>query len=177
MFCPQCGASNADLDRYCVACGADMTPQAQGYGPAAPPQSQYRQPPYQQQYGQQQYGQPPYQQASYGSPPYEQTPYQQGPYQSTPTNHGMPVSLPTYLGWAIATLILCFWPASVVALVYGGQVNSKLARGDYNGAVHSSGRAKLWCWISFGVAIAGLILAIIGIVVAAGIARSSGIGS
>jgi hypothetical protein len=84
----------------------------------------------------------------------------------------MPLSLPTYLGWAIATLLLCFWPASVVALVYGGQVNSKLAMGDYNGALHSSGRAKLWCWISFGVAIGFWVLAIIIIIIAAAVARS-----
>ena len=174
MFCPQCGATNADLDRYCIACGADMAPQAQGGGSTPPTAPQY-QPPYPQ-YGTQ-YQQQGYQPAPYGSSPYQQTPYQQGPYQSapyqsTPTRYGMPLSLPTYLGWAIATLLTCFWPASVVALVYGGQVNSKLAMGDYNGALHSSGRAKLWCWISFGVAIGFWVLAIIIIIIAAAVARS-----
>ncbi len=137
MFCPQCGASNADLDRYCVACGTDMTSQAPGNGPTASRQGQYA-PPANQQYAQQQYQPPPYQQAPYGSPPSQQNPFQGGPYQTqyqpTPTNYGMPITLPTYLVWAIVTLILCFWPASVVAIVYGSQVNGKLARGDYNGA-------------------------------------------
>ena len=175
MFCPQCGTSNADLDRYCVACGADMTPPGQGNGPTASPQpgapAQYQQPQYQQQPYQQ-----PAQQGSYPPPSYQQPPYQQSPYsnqyQSTPTNYGMPVSLPTYLGWAIATLILCFWPASVVAIVYSTQVNSKLARGDYNGAIHSSRRARLWCWISFGVVLAGIVIAIIAVVVTAAVANS-----
>ena len=174
MFCPQCGASNADLDRYCVACGTDMTSQAPGNGQAASRQGQYAQPA-NQQYAPQQYQQPPYQQAQYGSPP-QQNPFQGGPYQTqyqpTPTNYGMPISLPTYLVWAIVTLILCFWPASVVAIVYGSQVNSKLARGDYNGALHSSRRARLWCWISFCVLIAGLVIAIIGVVVSAAVVRS-----
>jgi len=165
MFCPQCGASNADLNRYCVACGVDMAPDAYGYGSTAPPPSPYQRPVIQQ---------APYGQLAYPQPLYQQGPYQSPVYRSTPINYGMPVSLPTYLGWSIATLILCFWPASVVALVYGAQVNGKLLRGDHHGAVHSSRRAKLWCWISFGVAIALWVIVIIAIIALAALgARTS----
>ncbi len=66
MFCPKCGANNAENSRFCASCGADMTASAQ------PQQPQYQQP---------QYQQPQYQQPQYQQPPYQQPPYQQPPQQ------------------------------------------------------------------------------------------------
>jgi hypothetical protein len=75
-------------------------------------------------------------------------------------------SVPSHMVWAILTLILCFWPTGIVAVVYASQVGNKLAVGDYNGAVYSSRRAKLWSWITFGIAIFWIVVAIIIILIA-----------
>lgn len=161
MYCPQCGGTNDDSARFCTTCGLDMDEYKRQWrqdGPTSSvqepraPQGQYQQP-----YGQQSYGPPPYQQ-QYQQP--YQAPQQ---YQSQGT---MP-RVPSYMGWAIATLILCFWPTGIVAVVYASQVNNKLVVGDYAGAVHSSKRAKLWTWITFGIGIAGVVIAIIAFFFAA----------
>jgi len=65
------------------------------------------------------------------------------------------------MGWAIAVLILCFWPTGIAAVVYASHVGTKLAIGDINGARESSRKAKMWCWISFGIAIAGVVISIL----------------
>jgi hypothetical protein len=41
-----------------------------------------------------------------------------------------------------------------VAIVFAAQVNSKLAAGDIAGAREASAKAKLFCWIAFGIGIA-----------------------
>jgi len=160
MYCPQCGGTNDDAARFCTTCGLDMEnyrKQWQQPGPAAasqpPAEGNYQQP-----YGQQSYGPPPYQQ---------QYPQQYQTQQHYQSGYGAMANVPSYMGWAIAVLILCFWPTGIVAIVYASQVSNKLALGDYAGAVHSSKRAKLWSWISFGIAIAGIVIAIIAVIVAA----------
>jgi hypothetical protein len=167
MYCPQCGATNEDSARYCTTCGLDFEEykkQWQQPGPADAGQqpqvvqSENQQPHGQQPYGQQPYGPPPYPQQQY-QPPYQQPQYQP-PYGNMPR-------VPSYMAWAIVTLILCFWPTGIVAVVYASQVGNKLAFGDYAGAVHSSKRAKLWSWISFGIAIGWIVILIIVLLIAA----------
>lgn len=65
---------------------------------------------------------------------------------------------PNYLVWAILTTILCCLPFGIVSIVYAAQVNSKWTAGDYEGAKLSSKNAKIWAWVSFGVALAGAII-------------------
>jgi len=65
---------------------------------------------------------------------------------------------PNYLVWAIVTTVLCCLPFGIVSIVYAAQVNSKWQMGDFEGAKLSSKNAKLWAWISFGVALAGALL-------------------
>ena len=48
------------------------------------------------------------------------------------------------MGWAIATLILCFWPTGIVAVVYASKVGNRLAVGDVPGAQEASRKAKMW---------------------------------
>ena len=72
--------------------------------------------------------------------------------------------VPNYLVQAILVTIFCCLPFGIVAIVYAAQVNSKLAAGDYNGAMASSNSAKIWTWVSFGLGLAGvLIYAIIAV--------------
>ncbi len=64
-----------------------------------------------------------------------------------------PVSgdLPNYLWQSIVVTLCCCLPFGVVAIVYAAQVKSKLSVGDFAGAQDSSSKAKMWCWIGFGV--------------------------
>ena len=75
--------------------------------------------------------------------------------------------IPNYMVWAIlitiASLCLCCIVGTIpgiVAIVMASQVNSKLAAGDRAGAEQSSKNAKLWCWITTGLCILGLLLSI-----------------
>jgi hypothetical protein len=67
-----------------------------------------------------------------------------------PQQFGTGVSVPNYLAQAILVTIFCCVPFGIPAIVFAAQVNGKLAAGDYNGAVETSKKAKLWCWIAFG---------------------------
>ena len=60
-------------------------------------------------------------------------------------------SVPNYLAQAILVTLFCCLPFGIVAIVYAAQVNSKVALGDYAGAMETSNKAKTWCWVSFGV--------------------------
>jgi hypothetical protein len=161
MYCPQCGGANEDAARFCATCGLDLDAYRQQWQqppgePTAQQAPSYQQsvqqgPPYQQQY--QQHYQPGYQASQY--------------HQPAPSYGAVP-RVSSYMGWAIATLILCFWPTGIVAVVYASQVGNKLALGDYAGAQESSRKAKTWCWITFGVGIAAIVIAIIaGVLLAA----------
>lgn len=72
--------------------------------------------------------------------------------QPKPSTPGLQSSRPpkprTYLGWSIASLLLCCWLPSIVAVVYATQVSSKYDSGDYAGAEKASESASLWLIIS-----------------------------
>jgi ribosomal protein L37E len=147
MYCPQCGGNNEDSIRYCTTCGLDL--------------DKYRQQ-WQQPTGQQP---PVYQQPVQQAPVYQQQYQPQYPappqyYQPAPAYGAVP-RISSYMGWAIAVLILCFWPTGIVAVVYASQVGNRLALGDYAGAQESSHKAKVWCWVTFGIGIAAVVAVII----------------
>lgn len=54
----------------------------------------------------------------------------------------------TYLAESIFCLICCGGLFAIPAIVYATKVNSKLAAGDYAGAVEASNNAKKWCIIA-----------------------------
>ena len=81
------------------------------------------------------------------------------PYGGGP-GYGGAANVPNYLVWAILATICCCVPSGIVAIVYAAQVNGKVASGDYVGAVRYSDNAKLWCWISFALGIASIVLGI-----------------
>ena len=67
------------------------------------------------------------------------------------------VPIPNYLVQAILVTFFCCLPAGVVSIVFAAQVNGKLERGDIEGARRDSNNAKTWAWISFGLALAGIV--------------------
>jgi len=113
MFCPQCGASNADDAVVCVQCGRNF--QAAVAVPAAP----------------------------------IQTPGVILPPGATIQN---------YLVFAILSTVLCCPATGIPAIIYAAQVNGKLQAGDLAGAQAASNNAKMWCWVSFGIGLAGTVL-------------------
>jgi hypothetical protein len=89
--------------------------------------------------------------------------WQQAPgYQAIPRYGSVP-HVPDYMGWAIATLILCFWPTGIAAVVYASRVGNRLAMGDVAGAQEASRLAKKWCWVSFIIALVGVVIWIIAV--------------
>jgi hypothetical protein len=64
-----------------------------------------------------------------------------------------PVTIPNYLAQAILITLCCCLPFGIVSIVYAAQVNAKAKAGDIQGALDASGKAKMWCWIGFGVGI------------------------
>jgi len=135
MFCPHCGAENDDSSRYCTSCGQNLQKYKEQWaspgGQWSAPSSSY----------------PPGPTLAYGGlrPP---------AYAGPSGSYGPIPHIPTYMGWAIAVLILCFWPTGIAAVVYASRVSEKLALGDFVGAQEASRKAKIWCWISFAVAVA-----------------------
>lgn len=95
----------------------------------------------------------------------QQTAYQSAQYR--PPMPGMIANIPNYLGWAIAMLILCFWPTGIAAVVNATRVNNRLALGEIAGAQEASRKAKMWCWVSFIIAVVWVVIVIIIAVAAA----------
>ena len=67
-------------------------------------------------------------------------------------------SIPNYLVQSILVTLFCCVPFGIVCIVYAAQVNTKLAAGDYTGAVETSKKARTWCWISFGTGLGWFVI-------------------
>lgn len=116
MFCPQCGANNADNATVCVQCG-------RRFQLAAPPP----------------------------------TPL---PVTGVVMPPGAPV-VENYLVFAILATVFCCIPTGIVSIIYAAQVNAKLQAGDYGGAREASRNAKTWCWVSFGLGLASVVVGVL----------------
>jgi len=68
------------------------------------------------------------------------------------------VIVPNYLVFAILATVFCCLPSGIAAIIYAAQVNGKLQAGDYAGAQEASRNAKMWCWISFGLGLASIVV-------------------
>jgi hypothetical protein len=62
-----------------------------------------------------------------------------------------PLAVSNYLVPAILVTVLCCMPLGIPAIVFAAQVNGKIQAGDAEGAVSASGKAKLFCWLAFGL--------------------------
>jgi uncharacterized membrane protein YvbJ len=68
--------------------------------------------------------------------------------------------IPNYLVQAILVTLCCCIPFGIVSIVYAAQVNGKVQAGDIQGALDASRKAKMWCWLGFGI---GLVIGLISI--------------
>ncbi len=66
--------------------------------------------------------------------------------------------VPNYLVQSILVTLFCCVPFGIVSIVFAAQVNGKLAAGDYAGAVETSKKARMWCWISFGIGLGWVVI-------------------
>jgi len=105
---------------------------------------------------------PPVQSSSQVAPPVSGTP---NPYQAPATPHSMTqapgyqgVDIPNYLWQSIVVTLFCCLPTGIAAIVYASKVNSLKMIGDIHGAKAASESAKTWCWVSFGLGLAFVIL-------------------
>ncbi len=63
-----------------------------------------------------------------------------------------------YLVQAILVTLFCCLPCGIAAIVYAAQVNGRAQAGDIQGAIKASQNAKTWCWVSFGLGLAWIVL-------------------
>ncbi len=81
---------------------------------------------------------------------------------------GQSPAVPNYLWQSIACTVLCCVPFGIPAIVFATKVGPALAIGDLAAAREASGKAKMWCWIAFGLGLVMNILAFI-VMAAAGV--------
>jgi hypothetical protein len=70
-------------------------------------------------------------------------------------------NISNYLVQSILVTLFCCLPLGIAAIVFAAQVNGKIGAGDMAGAMDSSKKAKLFCWISFGLGIVVSVLSFI----------------
>lgn len=76
-------------------------------------------------------------------------------------------SVPNHMVGAILTAIFCCQIGGIVAIVYAAQVNSKLDRGDIEGAQAASKTARTWIIVNIITGLIGGLLYLLLVVVGA----------
>lgn len=69
--------------------------------------------------------------------------------------------IPTYLAQSILVTLCCCLPVGIPAIVYASRIDNLMRMGQYTEAQECSRKAKMWCWISFGIGIPANIIAFI----------------
>ena len=73
-------------------------------------------------------------------------------------------AISNHLGKAILATLFCFWPAGLVSIVFAAQVNGRIRRGDIQGALRFSRRAKIWACVAFALGIPFFSFSALGII-------------
>ena len=69
--------------------------------------------------------------------------------------------IPTYLAQSILVTLCCCMPFGIPAIVYASRIDNLMRMGQYTEAQECSRKAKMWCWISFGIGIPANIIVFI----------------
>lgn len=67
-------------------------------------------------------------------------------------------NVPNYLWQSIAVTVLCCIPFGIPAIVFAAKVNGLVAEGKIAEAEDASRKAKMWCWVAFGLGLVAIIL-------------------
>ncbi len=70
--------------------------------------------------------------------------------------------VPSHLAAAVVCALVCFAPLGVAAVVYAGNVRTRLALGDVEGARRASRMAKRLCWASAAMTMGFLLVIVVG---------------
>ena len=83
---------------------------------------------------------------------------------AAPSRTGVPEldRVRSHLAAAVVCTVVCFAPLGVAAVVCAGNVRTRLALGDLEGARRASRMAKRLCWASAAVSIAFLLVIVVG---------------
>ena len=65
----------------------------------------------------------------------------------------LPSCPPTYLAWSLLVTLACCLVPGFVSVVYSVMVESRYARGDFEGAKSASRAALRWIWVTLGLAV------------------------
>lgn len=68
----------------------------------------------------------------------------------------------SHLAAAVVCALVCFAPLGVAAVVYAGNVRTRLALGDVEGARRASRKAMWLSWASAGVTVGLLLVVVLG---------------
>jgi Interferon-induced transmembrane protein len=78
------------------------------------------------------------------------------------TERNQPVQVRSHLAAAVAVALLCFAPTGVAAVVYAGNVRTRLALGDVEGARKASAMARRLVWASVAMTVTFLLVVVVG---------------
>ena len=146
MKCPNCHAECSEQASACEFCAQPLTADSEQRPPAFSTPRPSAPPPI----------------PDFGPPPVPASFDSDNPYASSDSSsygspqlpaHEVPNHLPLSILAAVLTLCCCCIPFGIIPVIFSTQVNSKLAIGDYAGAQSASNNARLWAWISIGVAL------------------------
>lgn len=70
------------------------------------------------------------------------------------------VQVNSYLWQSIVVTILCCLPLGIPAIIFAAKVNGYVAEGKIAEAQDASAKAKMWCWIAFGLGIVAIIASV-----------------
>ncbi len=73
-----------------------------------------------------------------------------------------PSPVRSHLAAAVVCTLVCFAPLGVAAVVYAGNVRTRLALGDVEGARRASRMARWLCWASAAVTVGFLLIIVVG---------------
>ena len=68
----------------------------------------------------------------------------------------------SHLAVSVVCALVCFAPLGVAAVVYAGNVRTRLALGDVQGARRASRMAKRLCWTSAAITMGFLLMIVVG---------------
>ena len=80
-----------------------------------------------------------------------------------------PKKVTSHLIDAVIVTLCCCFPLGIVAIVYAAQVNSKLAAGDYEGAVKASKSAEKWVWAAVACGLIALVVQLFAVLLQDGL--------